>query len=737
MRLIIKILFIFLCVFVLASNANAQIRVIDNKGTIQEIDASKWWQSGNNIYNKNSQNVIIGEPRTYVPSSRFTVNSTSTLPAFKLKYPFMGSLTDSILTWNSTDSIVRKIPINKLNSGDWHTLGNSGTNASLNFLGTIDNQDLVFKTNNTEKMRLTTSGNVGIGTNAPTAPLTFSGAEGRKIALWGGLNDNQYLGFGNAANQLVSQVDKVGSDFVWRAGTGASTSNTLMTLRGNGNLGIGNSAPTNILHISAATDPVRIEGLQAGTATNNIIVADATGVLKSIPNTTANNWSLTGNSSTSFATNFIGTIDNVPLQFKVYNTNSGRIGDRGNTALGWTALNPATTGSNNTAFGEGTLKVNTTGLWNAAVGSNALAGNTTGGSNVAFGVSAGITNTTGNNNTFLGPNADSTVSGLTNATAIGNKAKVGASNSMVLGGTGADAVNVGIGTTTPNNKLEIKQGTSGNSGLRLTSLTNATIPTLGSDKFLTVDVNGDVILRNVGENIVDFTSGDNNPNTAGTTFIPNDIQNRDVVYYSTGDNSSWKWTGTTYVAYTPTSTAWLQGGNSVTTQRNLGTVSNFNLPIITNNIPRMTVLTSATVQTTQIGVATSVPTFTAPANTGATIPTFGVDGTVNATNYTTPVQPVFSGAAFTWDMSKGSAAKWTMAAGANTLTVSNMKAGMYGSIVCTNSGTSTLTFSGGINKVINGGNGAPVLTPIANAVDILTYFYDGTTFWWTVGNNYN
>lgn len=37
----------------------------------------------------------------------------------------------------------------------WNLTGNSGTNSSTNFLGTTDNQPLVFKTNNIEKLRIT------------------------------------------------------------------------------------------------------------------------------------------------------------------------------------------------------------------------------------------------------------------------------------------------------------------------------------------------------------------------------------------------------------------------------------------------------------------------------------------------------------------------------------------------------------------------------------------------------
>jgi hypothetical protein len=56
----------------------------------------------------------------------------------------------------------------------WSTTGNSGTTNS-NFLGTKDYAPLVFKTNDTERMRITSDGWIGIGTTTPTAALQVKG----------------------------------------------------------------------------------------------------------------------------------------------------------------------------------------------------------------------------------------------------------------------------------------------------------------------------------------------------------------------------------------------------------------------------------------------------------------------------------------------------------------------------------------------------------------------------------
>ncbi len=84
---------------------------------------------------------------------------------------------------------------------DWKLTGNAGTTAGTNFLGTTDNISLSFKTNNTERMRILSDGNVGIGTTTPAHNLqiqTTGGISSAKIGYSSAYRDNKlYFGDGS------------------------------------------------------------------------------------------------------------------------------------------------------------------------------------------------------------------------------------------------------------------------------------------------------------------------------------------------------------------------------------------------------------------------------------------------------------------------------------------------------------------------------------------------------------
>lgn len=156
-----------------------------------------------------------------------------------------------------------------------------------------------------------------------------------------------------------------------------------------------------------------------------------------------------------------------------------------NMAVGRNALNALTSGTGNVGIGNSALSAITTQNDNAAIGNAALYG-TKSVSSVAIGTLAGgALSGTQTGATFIGYGATSSPGGLTNATAIGYNAIVGASNSLVLGGTGSYAVNVGIGQTSPTARLHIAAGTAtaGTAPIKLTSGTNLTTPENGALEF--------------------------------------------------------------------------------------------------------------------------------------------------------------------------------------------------------------------------------------------------------------
>ena len=59
---------------------------------------------------------------------------------------------------------------------NWALAGNSSTDPSTNFVGTTDAKDLAFRTNNTEKLRVLSNGNIGIGTTIPASRFQVTGA---------------------------------------------------------------------------------------------------------------------------------------------------------------------------------------------------------------------------------------------------------------------------------------------------------------------------------------------------------------------------------------------------------------------------------------------------------------------------------------------------------------------------------------------------------------------------------
>ena len=108
------------------------------------------------------------------------------------------------------------------------------------------------------------------------------------------------------------------------------------------------------------------------------------------------------------------------------------------------------------------------------------------------------------------------------------------------------------------------------------------------------------------------------------------------------------------------------------------------------------------------------------------------------TSSPTPFQQLVAvGETTTWNYSLGQNAKTTLS-GNTALNITGISDGSSGLIIVKqdNIGSRILSLPTG-SKVVNGGGGSILLTKDGDAEDILTFIYNGTNFYWNIGNYYN
>jgi len=95
----------------------------------------------------------------------------------------------------------------------------------------------------------------------------------------------------------------------------------------------------------------------------------------------------------------------------------------------------------------------------------------------------------------------------------------------------------------------------------------------------------------------------------------------------------------------------------------------------------------------------------------------------------------------TWDYSNGYNAKVTLSGAPAAVRVldepTNVSSGDYGTLMVVQDvvGTKTLTLPASF-KVVNGGTGAITITATPNAIDVISWVYDGTNFLVSFGLNF-
>jgi len=239
-----------------------------------------------NINNTNSGNVGVG---TTTPSALLEVKkSQNASTTVTVDNPFTTSGNNAYSGFVLKQNGVIRLHVASVN--DNHSFITPGTAQFWNFA----NAPTVFATNNTEQMRISATGNVGIGSNAPDVKLqihhfsTNTNLANIQLADLGfvlrntsNTNGNLTLlsfqdaaGYGNA-NIGVIQKDQTNhsADMLFLTRNGATSYGERMRIRSDGKVGIGTTIPTAQLQIATASGDGEALRLHRNANTNSFGVA--------------------------------------------------------------------------------------------------------------------------------------------------------------------------------------------------------------------------------------------------------------------------------------------------------------------------------------------------------------------------------------------------------------------------------------------------------------------------------
>jgi hypothetical protein len=146
------------------------------------------------------QGIRIFHPNT--PGQFITFYPPTTISGYTLFWPPVQGAATSLMQNDGNGNLSWITAAALIGNNVWLSTGNSNFNATTNFVGTTNNVDMVFRTNNVERMRITGAGNIGIGASSPSNRLQVAG--GTLMIDTSAANTAGQLGFLNPARTQSS-----------------------------------------------------------------------------------------------------------------------------------------------------------------------------------------------------------------------------------------------------------------------------------------------------------------------------------------------------------------------------------------------------------------------------------------------------------------------------------------------------------------------------------------------------
>lgn len=175
-----------------------------------------------------------------------------------------------------------------IQGANWSILGNTSIDPTINFLGTTDNQDLVFRTSNTERARFLSTGQLGINTSTPNVYFHIFGddlsniledatyASGTGLMVLGDLtgrnivmDQNEIMARNNGAASSLYLQNR-GGDIKIHYDRPVTTHDdgSQVIIKDDGKVGIGFLNPSDMLHIYASLPYIRFTDDDGGNEWN-------------------------------------------------------------------------------------------------------------------------------------------------------------------------------------------------------------------------------------------------------------------------------------------------------------------------------------------------------------------------------------------------------------------------------------------------------------------------------------